>query len=74
MSVEEKKSSGKKREAEVMLQRKKPDHDQPGQTITIPYQIIDNPLRLGPADWYVAQQYNQLVYFHTYSVILLNVF
>lgn len=56
MSVEEKKSSGKKREAELMLQRKKPDHDHPGQTITIPYQIIDNPLRLGPADWYVAQQ------------------
>ena len=47
--MEEKKS--KKREAEVMLQRKKPDHEHPGQTITIPYQIMDNPLRMGPADW-----------------------
>jgi len=53
--MEEKRSSSKKREAEVMLQRKKPDHEHPGQTITIPYQILDNPLRLGPADWYVER-------------------
>jgi len=53
--MEEKRSSSKKREAEVMLQRKKPDYEHPGQTITIPYQILDNPVRLGPADWYVER-------------------
>lgn len=32
-----------------MLQRRKAD--QSGQTTTVPYQVLDNPLRLTPSDW-----------------------
>ena len=47
--MEEKKNSNKKRETEVILQRRKADCS--GQVTTIPYQILDNPLRLTPSDW-----------------------
>lgn len=50
--MEEKKSNCKKKEAEILLQRRKPDHS--GQMISVPYQILDNPLRLSPSDWSVV--------------------
>jgi len=49
ISVEEKKSNCKKKETEVMLQRRKTDQN--GQMATVPYQILDNPLRLTASDW-----------------------
>lgn len=49
ISVEEKKSNCKKRETEVMLQRRRTD--QSGQMVAVPYQVLDNPLRLTASDW-----------------------
>lgn len=42
-----------------MLQRRKAD--QSGQTTTVPYQVLDNPLRLTPSDWWVS---TSLLYNH----------
>jgi len=47
MSVEEKRTQGAKRDNEVLLQRMKP-----GGSLTVPYRVIDNPLKLAPEDWY----------------------
>ena len=46
--MEEKKAQGAKRDNEVLLQRQKP-----GSTLTVPYRIIDNHLKLSPEDWSV---------------------
>ncbi|KAL5483780.1 hypothetical protein EMCRGX_G020194 [Ephydatia muelleri] len=48
---EEKKTSGVKREVEMIIHRKKPHPTQPGQSLSIPYRVIDNPLRLSPQEW-----------------------
>jgi len=45
--VEEKRTQGVKRDNEVLLQRMKP-----GGSLTVPYRVIDNPLKLAPEDWY----------------------
>jgi len=45
--VEEKRTQGVKRDNEVLLQRLKP-----GGSLTVPYRVIDNPLKLAPEDWY----------------------
>ncbi|XP_050389977.1 parafibromin [Patella vulgata] len=45
VSTEEKKSQGTKRDNEVLIQRRKPGG------LTVPYRIIDNPLKLTPDDW-----------------------
>ena len=47
VSVEEKRTQGAKRDNEVLLQRMKP-----GGSLTVPYRVIDNPLKLAPDDWY----------------------
>jgi len=47
VSVEEKRTQGVKRDNEVLLQRMKP-----GGSLTVPYRVIDNPLKLAPEDWY----------------------
>jgi len=47
VSVEEKRTQGVKRDNEVLLQRMKP-----GGSLTVPYRVIDNPLKLAPDDWY----------------------
>lgn len=39
------KSCDQRRENEVLIQRRKPDNT------TVPYRIIDNPLKLSPDDW-----------------------
>eukprot|EP00118_Oscarella_pearsei_P004668 m.20336 g.20336 ORF g.20336 m.20336 type:complete len:554 (+) comp27998_c0_seq1:46-1707(+) len=44
VSAEEKKHAGVKREAEVMIQRKK-------QSGTVLYRVIDNPMKLTPSEW-----------------------
>lgn len=46
VSVEEKRTQGAKRDNEVLLQRMKP-----GGSLTVPYRVIDNPLKLAPEDW-----------------------
>ncbi|ELU13919.1 hypothetical protein CAPTEDRAFT_183964 [Capitella teleta] len=45
ISTEEKKAQGTKRDNEVLLQRHKPGG------LTVPYKIIDNPLKLSTDDW-----------------------
>ena len=42
---------GMKRDNEVLLQRQKPGG------LTVPYRVIDNPLKLSPDDWYVGIYY-----------------
>ena len=49
VSVEEKRTQGAKRDNEVLLQRMKP-----GGSLTVPYRVIDNPLKLAPEDWYIS--------------------
>lgn len=44
LSTDEKKSQGIKRENEVLVQRRK-------EGVTVPYRVIDNPLKLAPDDW-----------------------
>lgn len=51
ISTEDKKKDGGKRASELLIQRKKPHPSIPGQTITHPFKVIDNPLRLRPDDW-----------------------
>ena len=46
--MEEKRSQGVKRDNEVLLQRMKP-----GTSLTVPYRVIDNPVKLAPEDWSV---------------------
>jgi len=46
VSVEEKRTQGARRDNEVLLQRVKP-----GGSLTVPYRVIDNPLKLSPEDW-----------------------
>uniref|UniRef100_A0A3B4U3X0 Parafibromin n=1 Tax=Seriola dumerili TaxID=41447 RepID=A0A3B4U3X0_SERDU len=53
VTSEEKKKGGIQRDNEVLLQRRK-DQIQPGGTtlsVTVPYRIIDQPLKLAPQDW-----------------------
>uniref|UniRef100_A0A7N6FLJ5 Parafibromin n=1 Tax=Anabas testudineus TaxID=64144 RepID=A0A7N6FLJ5_ANATE len=53
VTSEEKKKQGIPRDNEVLLQRRK-DQVQPGGTtlsVTVPYRIIDQPLKLAPQDW-----------------------
>lgn len=55
VTSEEKKKQGIPRDNEVLLQRRK-DQIQPGGTtlsVTVPYRIIDQPLKLAPQDWWV---------------------
>lgn len=54
VTSEEKKKQGIQRDNEVLLQRRK-DQIQPGGTtlsVTVPYRIIDQPLKLAPQDWW----------------------
>ncbi|CAF97531.1 unnamed protein product [Tetraodon nigroviridis] len=53
VTSEDKKKQGIPRDNEVLLQRRK-DQIQPGGTtlsVTVPYRIIDQPLKLAPQDW-----------------------
>lgn len=53
VTSEEKKKQGLQRDNEVLLQRRK-DQIQPGGntlSVTVPYRIIDQPLKLAPQDW-----------------------
>ncbi|XP_053738979.1 parafibromin [Synchiropus splendidus] len=53
VTPEDKKKQGIQRDNEVLLQRRK-DQIQPGGTtlsVTVPYRIIDQPLKLAPQDW-----------------------
>ncbi|CAJ0950007.1 unnamed protein product [Ranitomeya imitator] len=53
VSSDEKKKQGCQRENEVLIQRRK-DQMQPGGTsisVTVPYRVIDQPLKLLPQDW-----------------------
>uniref|UniRef100_A0A669EW32 Parafibromin n=2 Tax=Oreochromis TaxID=8139 RepID=A0A669EW32_ORENI len=53
ITSEEKKKQGIPRDNEVLLQRRK-DQIQPGGTtlsVTVPYRVIDQPLKLAPQDW-----------------------
>lgn len=54
VTSEDKKKQGIQRDNEVLLQRRK-DQIQPGGTtlsVTVPYRIIDQPLKLAPQDWW----------------------
>ena len=51
---DEKKKQGCQRENETLIQRRK-DQMQPGGTalsVTVPYRVVDQPLKLMPQDWY----------------------
>uniref|UniRef100_A0A8B9H0U8 Parafibromin n=1 Tax=Astyanax mexicanus TaxID=7994 RepID=A0A8B9H0U8_ASTMX len=53
VTPEEKKKLGIQRDNEVLLQRRK-DQVQPGGSaisVTVPYRVIDQPLKLAPQDW-----------------------
>uniref|UniRef100_A0A674D9Q9 Parafibromin n=1 Tax=Salmo trutta TaxID=8032 RepID=A0A674D9Q9_SALTR len=53
VTSEEKKKQGIQRDNEVLLQRRK-DQIQPGGatlSVTVPYRVIDQPLKLAPQDW-----------------------
>uniref|UniRef100_A0A3B4CIG7 Parafibromin n=1 Tax=Pygocentrus nattereri TaxID=42514 RepID=A0A3B4CIG7_PYGNA len=53
VTSEEKKKQGIQRDNEVLLQRRK-DLVQPGGStisVTVPYRVIDQPLKLAPQDW-----------------------
>uniref|UniRef100_A0A8C7WHL3 Parafibromin n=1 Tax=Oncorhynchus mykiss TaxID=8022 RepID=A0A8C7WHL3_ONCMY len=53
VTPEEKKKQGIQRDNEVLLQRRK-DQIQPGGatlSVTVPYRVIDQPLKLAPQDW-----------------------
>ena len=45
VSTEQKKSQGTRRDNEVLLQKQK------AGGLTVPYKVIDNPLKLSPEDW-----------------------
>lgn len=54
VTSDEKKKQGIPRDNEVLLQRRK-DQIQPGGTtlsVTVPYRVIDQPLKLAPQDWW----------------------
>lgn len=51
VSNEDKKASGVKKASELTIHRKKPNLAHPGQTISVPFKVTDNPLRLSPQDW-----------------------
>lgn len=54
MTSDEKKKQGIQRDNEVLLQRRK-EQIQPGGSsisVTVPYRVIDQPLKLAPQDWY----------------------
>uniref|UniRef100_A0A4W4F5I3 Parafibromin n=1 Tax=Electrophorus electricus TaxID=8005 RepID=A0A4W4F5I3_ELEEL len=53
VTSDEKKKQGIQRDNEVLLQRRK-DQIQPGGStlsVTVPYRVIDQPLKLAPQDW-----------------------
>lgn len=50
-SEEKKKSAGVKKTPELTIYRRKPDPAHPGQTISKPIRVTDNPLRLNPQEW-----------------------
>lgn len=53
MTSDEKKKQGIQRDNEVLLQRRK-EQLQPGGSnlsVTVPYRVIDQPLKLAPQDW-----------------------
>ncbi|XDV26994.1 hypothetical protein PO909_030596 [Leuciscus waleckii] len=53
LTSEDKKKQGIQRDNEVLLQRRK-DQVQPGGatlSVTVPYRVIDQPLKLAPQDW-----------------------
>ncbi|CAL8310761.1 parafibromin [Gadus morhua] len=53
VTPEEKKKQGLQRDNEMLLQRRK-DQVQPGGatlSVTVPYRVIDQPLKLAPHDW-----------------------
>lgn len=53
VTSEDKKKQGIQRDNEVLLQRRK-DQVQPGGatiSVTVPYRVIDQPLKLTPQDW-----------------------
>ena len=51
MPAEQKKREGVKRDNEVLIQRRKND-------ATVPYRVVDNPLKLAPQDWWVTPRRN----------------
>ena len=44
----ESKNSDQRRESDILIQRKKADNT------TVPYRVLDNPLKLTPEDWFVT--------------------
>ena len=51
---DQKRKGGAKRQNETVINRKKPHPLQPGQTISVPYRVTDNPLRFSQQDWCVV--------------------
>ena len=54
VSYEDKKLGGAKRQNEMVINRKKPHPSIPGQTVSIPYRVTDQPLKLNVQEWYVS--------------------
>ena len=53
VSTEDKKKNGAKKANDLVIQRKKPHPSIPGQTVTIPFKVTDNALRIKPEEWSV---------------------
>ncbi|XP_064395224.1 parafibromin-like [Halichondria panicea] len=51
VSLEDKKLSGTKKVNDMIIHRKKPHPSIPGQTVSIPYRVTDQPLKLSPDEW-----------------------
>ena len=54
VSYEDKKLSGAKRQNEMVINRKKPHPSIPGQTVSVPYRVTDQPLKLNVQEWCVS--------------------
>ncbi len=67
MSLEDKKLSGAKKVNDMVIHRKKPHPSIPGQTVSIPYRVTDQPLKLSHDEWYIL---TIIIYNMTFNVRL----
>ena len=51
ISADEKRKSGVKAQGEMLIHRKRKHPSNPTQTVSVPYKVVSNPLRLSQEDW-----------------------
>jgi RNA pol II accessory factor, Cdc73 family. len=75
--VEEKKRLGTIKENEVLVQRKKDIIlNNATQTITVPFRIVDQPLKLQPNEWYgfYIVCYTSFIFFPEKLIFIKKIF